>query len=526
MAFPLLGARTPKGAKPARPLIIIAPPAWIMKSEQQENRSARQPARRVRLAHPGRLALRVVGMLLASSLVLGAASPAPRRPRLVMVILADTLRADRMSAYGYPRSTTPALERIWARGATLFTQSYAAAAYTQVSKSSLLTGVRPSVHRLFGYKVDSWPAVPMSVQAYYRSKGFFAISANANPNTPWFHAAYDVVWSEQPPGRYHPAARVVAEARKLLAKAGPDRDVYLFMQFADTHLPYDPPVYDRSLFKGDRIGRHFAPRFDGFRSDTAGAATPAQRRNMENRYDASLRYLDSQLAPFIEEMQKRYPEHMIVFTGDHGEGFLEHGEIGHGSAMYDTVLRVPLVVIDSERPKRTRARSDALVTGLDLLPTLMERAGDGAVARAYGGRSFLWALTTTQPRKEPRLAMSESPYYDDGRTGFGGCWGLAYFYQPHWGDSTGSVVKLTTTGPRCGQLQQSVIHREQWFSGADLTQSRRLRPREAGASQLDPLFASAWPLPQSVEVKTIPLTPEEMQQLKALGYLNTGRQPN
>jgi hypothetical protein len=54
-------------------------------------------------------------------------------------------------------------------------------------------------------------------------------------------------------------------------------------------------------------------------------------------------------------------------------------------------------------------------------------------------------------------------------------------------------------------------------------QGNRLRPRDAHAASLDPMFSSAWSLPPAAAVKTMPLSPEELQKLRALGYLNKGR---
>ncbi|HSP16256.1 MAG TPA: sulfatase-like hydrolase/transferase [Thermoanaerobaculia bacterium] len=444
--------------------------------------------------------------------------------RLILVIVVDTLRADHLRSYGYGRDTTPELDRIWRSGSTLYTQSYSAAAFTQPSVSSILTGLRPASHGYYGFQRDGLPKLPVSIPQYLHSKGYYTALANANPNTPWTFPAFDVVWSDQMPKSYYPSARVIAEARKQVA-AAKDRDLFLYLQLTDTHMPYDPPVYDPAFFVGDPIGKHFQPQFDGIRVDHVKEITPPVLRNMINRYDAALHYLDSQLAPFIEELRRQFSEHLIIFTADHGEAFLEHGEAGHGSAMYNTEIRVPLIIIDSTHPRTGLLTSGALANGVDLFPTIIERLGDDPSKYHLTGRSILWTLTSTAPRNESRMALSESPYFNDDRyTGFGRCWGMAYFHQPNWGEERGTVVKLSSVGPNCASLRSSVAHHDQWFDLVkDRQENSRLRPRQARASLLNPQFVQAWSPPPIMGVKTSPLSPEEIEKLKALGYLNTGQ---
>jgi arylsulfatase A-like enzyme len=452
----------------------------------------------------------------------GVAAGAESRPHLVVLVVVDTLRADHVGVYGYDRPTTPDLDRLFREGSLLYTQSYAAAAYTQPSKTSMMTGQRPSRHGYTGYQSGSG-SIAVNLVAFFKSKGYYTFSSNANPNTPWIDTLYDEFWATQwkkdGTYRYYPADKVIDEAKKGIAKAN-GRDVFLFLQFADPHLPYDPPDYDPAFFEHDAIGKNFDPKFDGIRSVRVKDLTPPVLANMRNRYDASIRYIDKQLAPFLRSLQETWPEHVIIFTSDHGEAFLEHGEAGHSTAMYNTVIRVPLVVIDSRRWKGSLHKCEALVSGLDLFPTLIERLGGDPGKERLDGRSFAWTFDSTTPRRDARVSVSESPYFTDTMTSFGQCWGMAYFYQPRWGDAHGTLAKLTTYGPDCSKLRYSVIHRDQWFDAeTDVDQKNQLRPRQARAGVVDPVFTAAWSLPAINASAPKSLTPEEIKTLKALGYL-------
>lgn len=461
---------------------------------------------------------------LLAALAAGSAAAAEPRPRLIVMVVVDTLRADHMSAYGYSRRTTPDLDRLFREGSTLYSQSYAPAAFTAASKTSMLTGQRPARHGYTSYQTGKG-SIDFNLVTYLKARGYFTISANANPNTPWMDSFFDERWGEYWNNdgvyRYHPADKVVEEAKKALVKAE-GKDVFLFLQFADPHLPYDPPEYESAFFKGDPIGKDFDPKFDGIRSTLVKDLTPPVLANMRNRYDASIRYVDKVLTPFLRTLQKKYPEHLIVFTSDHGEAFLEHGESGHSTAMYNTVIRVPLVIIDSARRLRSLQTNGALVSGLDLFPTLVERLEGQPPKEKLEGRSFAWTLRSVPARPHARVAVSESPYYSDDMAGFGGCWGLAYFYQPKWGEARGTVAKLTTFGPGCGNLKYSTIHRNQWFNvDADPAQVDQLRPRYVKTGVIEPRFAAVWSNPtMGNATPRPPLTPEQIRMLKSLGYLN------
>jgi len=465
-----------------------------------------------------RLAITLLALLVAPS-----GYSAANKPRLVVMVVVDTLRADHVGVYGYQRPTTPDLDQLFREGSILYTQSYSAAAYTQPSKTSMITGQRPARHGYTSYQTGKG-SIEFNLVAFFKSRGYFTISSNANPNTPWIDTRYDDFWATQwkkdGAWRYYPADKVIEEAKKLIAKAN-DRDVFLFMQFADPHLPYDPPDYDPAFFTNDSIEKNFDARFDGIRVAHVKEITPPVLANMRNRYDASIRYVDKHLAPFLQSLQKSWPDHLIIFTSDHGEAFLEHGESGHSTAMYNTVIRVPLVIIDSARKRGSLQTSGALVSGLDLFPTLIERFGENPETRKLDGRSFAWTFESTGRRPHARVSVSESPYFNDEMTSFGRCWGMAFFYQPRWGDAHGTLAKLTTYGPDCEKLRYSIIHRNQWFNTAvDPGQERQLRPRQVRTDVIEARFAAAWSLPQTEPSTAIALTPEQIEILKSLGYLH------
>jgi arylsulfatase A-like enzyme len=455
-------------------------------------------------------------ILAAFICVRASAAPAPP-PDLVVVVVIDTLRADHLPIYGYTRNTTPQMSKLWT-DVVVFDQAYAASAATQPSVASLLTGRRPSVHGLWNV---TQPRILQPNLAYWANvHGFYSIGVNANPNTAYYNASFDAWWAEQPPAAFYPAATVLDRARAMLNARPKDSKVFLYLQLADPHIPYNPPVYEKSFFVNDPIGSHFQPRFSGLSFVNANAVTPPVLRNMINRYDAAIHYMDSHLAPFLSELMRMFPNYFIIFTADHGEAFLEHGsDAGHARAMYDTVIRVPLIVMDSALNAQPLRRSSALISGLDIFTTVADRVTGYPVTIPTDGKSFLCAIDG-RCETQTTTILSEMPYpSDDGRRE-SGCWGVAHIFQPRWGEASGTTARLTTVGTTCDALKNSIIHRNAWYDvSSDHLQRSRLRPREARASVVTPIMEAAWPMPKPIFTSTRKLSEEEIRRLRALGYV-------
>jgi arylsulfatase A-like enzyme len=369
-----------------------------------------QFARSVRISLPY-LALAVLGLIClhgawvglrenrARTIRPGAASAAKN----VLLLVMDNVRADHLSLYGYPRDTTPNLER-WARSGVCFGRARATAPWTLPSHASMLTGRWPhELSTTVERPLDAtYPTLAEFLERHgYATAGFVA-------NTYYCNAIYGL---DRGFARYedfydnlavtpleilrssHLGKRLVELAgapiatpggtasRKTAAMINRDalswidaqrregRPFFAFLNYYDAHGPLEPPAGYRRQFglstressyrvatlRGLRqIGRPGAARVPGeTRSDEQLSREGAQL--LEDSYDDCIAYLDSEIARLLEALDRRgvLEDTLVVVTSDHGEHFGDRGLFGHGHSLYGELLDVPLLVLPPGAPPET-----------------------------------------------------------------------------------------------------------------------------------------------------------------------------
>ncbi len=270
-----------------------------------------------------------------------APAPAPQ-PRHLVLITIDTLRADRVGAYGYARARTPRIDALASRGAR-FEHAYATAPITLTSHASLMTGRYPPGHgaRHNGVTVD--PRVPTLADTLAKAGYVTAAFVGAFPLDHRFGLSKGfATYGDRMPRRAdgglaneRPGRDVVAEAVAWLDVHRNERR-FLWVHFFEPHAPYGNP----------RSGRSIADRYD---DDVAEA--------------------DVQVGKIVDALGPDAATSLIVVASDHGEAFGEHGEVSHSLFVYDTTLRVPLVIAGPSIVPRTIAGPVSLV---DVVPTVMK----------------------------------------------------------------------------------------------------------------------------------------------------------
>ena len=332
---------------------------------------------------------RLVPGALASLLVLAPgcrrAAPTPpsaERPNVLLVTI-DTLRADRVGCYGHASASTPVLDALAARGVR-FETAIAHVPLTGPSHASILTGLGPLGH---GFRENAGFVLPAQVrsgtqdfrEAGYRTAAF--VSAFPLDRRFGFDRGFEVYDDHLPKGndpRRTPYVERFADAttgavvRWLEAPAETaGRPFFLWVHYYDPHAPYEPP--------GDLAAR--------FRTAP---------------YDGEVAFADQQLGRLLRALGERglLERTLVLAMSDHGEGLGEHGEGTHGLFVYDSTLKVPLIVagpgVAAGRVASTVAR------GIDVLPTLLDYAGL-APRPEIEGRSL-------RPAMEGR-EMSDAPVY-------------------------------------------------------------------------------------------------------------------
>jgi arylsulfatase A-like enzyme/predicted Zn-dependent protease len=344
---------------------------------------------------PKRRALRV--LTAAAALLAACGGPhetTPRRPafapralNLVLVTL-DTVRADRLPAYGYAGIATPALDAL-AREGVRFTSAATTVPFTLPAHSSILTGVYPprhSVRENVGYALgEGTPTVAERLRAGgYATAGF--VSAFVLDSRWGIGRGFDTYFDDFDPGTIAGAnlaaaqrdgAETVAAAVRWLDGRPPDKPFFLWLHLYDAHDPYTPPEPHASRYPG-------------------------------RPYDAEIAYVDELVGRFRDALAARglLPRTALAVTADHGEGLGDHREQYHGFFVYDTTVHVPLLVRlpGGELAGRT---VDTAVSHVDLAPTLLELAGLPP-ADGLDGESLL--AVATRAFDPARAAYSESLY--------------------------------------------------------------------------------------------------------------------
>jgi choline-sulfatase len=392
----------------------------------------------------------------------GRAQPAARPPIVLIVI--DTLRADRLPAYGYSKIETPHIDALVADG-VLFENAYTHVPLTLPAHASLFTALLPAEHGVrdnLGYRLDAERHTTLA--ARLRERGYAtggAISAWVLRGATGMGAGFDFYEdSLEAPAGVDVAGSVQRPGGETLDRLLPWLDsaqggpFFLFFHIYEPHSPFEPPEPWKSRYP--------------------------------DPYDGEVAASDWIVGRLLDELRRRgvYDRAVVALLSDHGEGLGDHGEEFHGILLYREVLHIPLVL---KLPGRDRAghRVSAPVPLVDVMPTLLAAAG-ATLPRGLEGRSLLGsrdALPVYSETFYPRihLGWSELTSVIDG--------------QHHYIEAPRPELYDIVADPR--QTRDLVADRRDVVRALRLALSR---------------FPSGFSVPE-------PASREEREKLAALGYL-------
>jgi arylsulfatase A-like enzyme len=306
-------------------------------------------------------------------------TPALTAPRddspLVVVYLVDTLRADHTGPYGYPRNTTPHLTA-FARDAVVFEQAIAHASWTKPSVASLMTSLLPGQHRAVQLR-DPLDASHPTLAEMMHGKGYATGAAIANSVIYGAESSFDRGFDyfaglhgegDRPSKLVN--ADVVVDAALAWLDTRRGLATFLYVHTMDPHVPYAPPPPFDMMFEPHPAPGHPAadPRTD--------YKEPLDRERMIAQYDGDIAYGDREFGRFVQGLKARglYERALVVFLGDHGEEFLDHGDWLHGRSVFDELVHIPLLVkFPGQRDAGRRVAPQ--VREVDILPTVLENQG-------------------------------------------------------------------------------------------------------------------------------------------------------
>lgn len=351
-------------------------------------------------------------------------APDPHAPN-VLIILIDTLRADKLSWYGYARNTSPNIDRIGGEGVT-FDGAIAPSSWTLPSHASLLTGVPPHVH---GAEIEAlkagFPTLPGALlERGYRTAAFsgnteqFSRAWGFGPGFLLFDDSFystldDItrtlygravvkawlrMFKPKGPGARRTASNVTQSALHWIGRQE-EHPFFAFLNYFDVHHPYAPSQPWRSRYsKRDDP----ASAINGIAGHDYPPLPAEDLQGARDAYDGGIAYIDDQIGVLLGELERRNlaKNTMVIITSDHGEDFGDHGMYFHTNALYWELVHVPLIVRWPGRvPAGVRISTPVSLTNLPA--TILELLGNSQ-QRTFPGPSLaaLWEKLE-MPREWP-----------------------------------------------------------------------------------------------------------------------------
>lgn len=347
----------------------------------------------------------------------GTPAAGAAKPRGVIVLLADTLRRDHLSFYGYGRDTAPVLASLVEEG-TLVEDAIAQATWTKASVPSIFTSMYPSTHGVEHF-TDRLPASAETMAEVFRQAGYATLGLSSITFTGKFtnlHQGYEEFHesSSLPSGHNSKNARYYVD--RLMTWLDEHRDVpfFVFLHVADPHSPYEPYAPYDTLWseEGDRdaylaqqsASREFIenPLMRAFgmpkRQELVGAGLdPEAYVDFEiDAYDGSIRGMDAEIGRLVDHLRQLGldDEVVLAFVSDHGTEFLDHGYHFHGHSVFGELNRVPMFFWGPGFVPPGR-RIPGRVQTIDLMPTVLDLAGLERPSAVQGQSLVPWMLAAT-----------------------------------------------------------------------------------------------------------------------------------
>jgi choline-sulfatase len=298
------------------------------------------------------LAVLAVG-LVALALWRGPFGAALHRPNILLITL-DTTRADHIGAYGYGYARTPRIDRL-AREGVMFERAITAAPITLPSHVSLLTGLYPFTHGVRNNGNFSLPASLPTLATALHDNGYQTaafVSAFVLDRRYGLDRGFDNY--DDDVGLERRGDRTVEAAVRWLDGRTAERPFFMWLHLYDPHDPYDPPERFRAAFA-------------------------------DRPYDGEIAFADEVIATLLDRLERAgtLGSTIVAVVGDHGESLGEHGEITHAMFVYESTLRVPMILW-SPGHVPSGQRLAGPVRTIDLAPTLLDLAGRPSIAGAEG----------------------------------------------------------------------------------------------------------------------------------------------
>jgi arylsulfatase A-like enzyme len=321
-------------------------------------------------------------------------------PNIVLITL-DTVRADHLSLYGYPRPTTPNLDK-WARRGVVFENAIAPSSWTLASHASMFTGLLPHQHG--ADRAHPWDRSRWTLAEVLRSSGYATAGFTSNlwygdggwgmdqgfdlyddDTTSVRHSLGELVLGNMilQPLFYHWVhpdyfdRRNAHEINQQVVRwlEHPTRRPYfLFINYFDAHDPYPTPHPSSGAF-GDARAEVIKATQSAFMTESRAHVPAPERASLVASYDSCVAFLDKSVGELLDYLSRLpgWENTIVIITSDHGEAIGEHDTYGHGRTLYREVLHVPLIILGPKVPAGVRI--DHLAETRQLFSTVLRFGG-------------------------------------------------------------------------------------------------------------------------------------------------------
>ncbi|HWP93815.1 MAG TPA: sulfatase [Thermodesulfobacteriota bacterium] len=339
----------------------------------------------------------------------------------VMILLIDCLRADHLSLYGYNRKTTPNIDEL-SKDAVVFTQAISQSTWTQTSMASLFTSLYPYQHGVDKIE-EANGSIVSGVLNEQETTLAEVLFQNGFLTMAWTKGNHmkSATGFAQGFVKYDDNLGLIEEVNKefteWLSLAGSNSNFFAYLHYNDLHDPYRPkPPYDTmyGIYSDVYSGIDFS-NTSGFRKKILQGITKKDVDQLMAYYDGLLTYIDHRIGVLLDELKMAglYDDTIIIVTADHGDGFMEHGYLGHSKAPYEELIRVPLIIkFPNSQYGGEVVKSQVRL--IDVMPTILDYLGI-RVGHSLAGFSLL-SFLSADGKKDGEIDFPGYAYSERGDT--------------------------------------------------------------------------------------------------------------
>jgi arylsulfatase len=420
----------------------------------------------------------------------------------VLFVILDAGRARSFGAYGYPRETTPQIDRLAAEG-VVFERVYTPAVYTLGAMSSIWTSQYPDRHHSEVSFSARLPKDRLTLAELLSAQGVHTAGFVANAVAGRLFG-FDRGFSE-----FHEVFRTLGSRGDVFRQVLPawlrenrDRRFFAYVHFREPHFPYDPePPFDTRFGPEGPIPKALRRDSAFFQDVNQGrrAFSEQEREHLVRLYDGNLAFADQEVGAIVRALGQEglLERTVVIVAADHGEELQEHGWIGHNVQVFEPAVRVPLIIRFPKGTGPAGRRVPALSDLLDVAPTIADVFGvygRGGSDREFQGRSLL-PVALGAPGKPAVLSRSvwDRPRYAlrDER--------FKFFYDTRTGEER--LYDLDSDAGESRDVASEEPLRTAYYRQALHSWTLRLARRVPGGAE------------------TAELTCEQCENLKSLGYI-------